>query len=123
MEQLAETKIVKNLAEDFVKFLGQYGVIGMATGIVIGGAVSKLVTAFVNDIVMPIVGALAPEGSWRGITFTIGPVDFLIGDFLGALLDFTIIILVLYWTIKIVLENGKKLLAPSKEQPPGSKGS
>lgn len=121
MEALVEnnpenTNIIKKLTQDFAKFLQQYGVIGMAVGIIMGGSVSKLVTAFVNDIMMPIVDALIPGGSWRAIIFKVGPVKFLIGDFFSAFLDFSLIIIILYWIIRIVLEKGRSLI-PQSEKP------
>lgn len=53
---------------------------------VIGAAVTKLVTALVQDIIMPIIAVLIPGGEWRKATLDIGPVKFLVGDFTGALM-------------------------------------
>lgn len=40
-----------------------FGIIGLAIAFVIGQAASKLVTAFVNDIIDPIIGFFLPAGS------------------------------------------------------------
>ena len=42
--------------------------------------------ALVADLIMPLVGAVLPGNEWR--TFTVTPLHFKLGDFLGAVLDF-----------------------------------
>ena len=79
------------LIEDFKAFLLKHGVIGLAVGVVIGAAVGKLVKALVDDLIMPIVGFLTPSGDWRALTLNIGPVKLGVGDFMGNVLDFTIV--------------------------------
>ena len=90
---------------EFNEFLRKHGVIGLAVAVVIGGAVSKLVTALVNDLVMPIVGAFTPSGDWRQATWTIGSVKFGIGDFAGAFIDFVIISFVVFVIVKAVIKD------------------
>ncbi|MEM3107386.1 MAG: MscL family protein, partial [Candidatus Nitrosotenuis sp.] len=46
----------KGLTKEFFDFLQKFGIIGLAIAFVIGQAASKLVTAFVNDIITPLVG-------------------------------------------------------------------
>ncbi|HZA42551.1 MAG TPA: MscL family protein [Nitrososphaeraceae archaeon] len=41
-------------------FLKTFGIIGLAIAFIIGQAASKLVTAFVNDIIDPIIGIFLP---------------------------------------------------------------
>ncbi len=94
---------------EFKAFLMKHGVIGLAVAIVIGGAVGKLVTALVNDLVMPIVGACTPSGDWRQAVWTVGGIKFGIGDFAGAFIDFVIISLVVFIIVKnLVKEEPKK---------------
>ena len=57
---------------EFKAFLVKHGVIALAVAVVIAGAVGKLVTAIVADLIMPIVGALTPSGNWRAATVSIG---------------------------------------------------
>jgi large conductance mechanosensitive channel len=90
---------------EFKAFLLKHGVIGLAVAVVIGGAVGKLVTALVSDLIMPIVGALSPGGNWREATLTIGSVKFGIGDFAGALIDFIIISFVVFTIVKNLVKE------------------
>jgi len=90
---------------EFKAFLLKHGVIGLAVAVVIGGAVSKLVSALVNDFIMPIVGALTPEGNWREATLNLGKVKFGIGDFAGAFIDFVIISFVIFMIVKNLVKE------------------
>jgi large conductance mechanosensitive channel len=104
-------------AGGFREFLVRQNVIGLAIGVVLGTAVSKLVAALVADIFMPLVSPLVPEGNWRQLTWDVGPFSFKIGDFAGALLDFFIIALVVYF----VLHSLAARFAPPAGPPPPSK--
>ncbi len=86
----------KTFSEEFMEFLNKYGVIGIAIAFIIGGAAGRLITALVNDLLMPIIGIIVPGGEWRTSVFQVGPIKFLLGDFVGALIDFIIIALVVF---------------------------
>lgn len=102
---LAFGKGAKGFNQEFMEFLQKYQVIGLAVAFVIGTAASKLVTSMVTDIIMPIVGVLTPEGNWRESVLQIGPIKFLLGDFVGAIIDFMIIALVIFLTVKYVMKG------------------
>lgn len=97
---------------EFKQFLVKENVIALAIAVVIGAALGKLVTALVNDLVMPIVAAVTPAGDWRAYTLDIGPVKFLVGDFIGALIDFIIIAFVVWRISKALIKP-----APAGEKP------
>lgn len=87
------------------EFLKKYQVLGLAVAFVIGVASTKLVNALVTDILMPVVGAVIPGGDWRAAVLKLGPVKFLIGDFIGALIDFVIIAAVVFIVIKFMMKG------------------
>ncbi|MGD1004136.1 MAG: MscL family protein [Methanoregulaceae archaeon] len=99
------TRGAQGFQEEFLEFLKKYQVIGLAIAFVIGAAASKLVTAAVQDVVMPIIAVLMPQGDWRTSIFQIGPIKFLLGDFVGAVIDFLIIALVVFLTVKYVMKG------------------
>ena len=81
----------------FIQFVRERGVMGLAIGFVLGSSVQKVVTAFVTDIVNPFVGVFL--GRADGLrTFALG--QFLIGDFLSAVIDFLILALIIYFVFK-----------------------
>jgi large conductance mechanosensitive channel len=86
---------------EFMKFLKEYGVIGLAIAVIIGGKAGELVKAIVDGILMPIVGMVLPSGGWE--TWTLGP--FQIGLVLGALINFIIVAWLVFWFSKKVLKE------------------
>ncbi len=77
---------------DFKGFALKGNVVDLAVAVVIGGAFGKIVTALVNDIIMPAVGKVMPASDWK--TWQAGGLK--IGDFAGSIVDFVIIALVLF---------------------------
>jgi large conductance mechanosensitive channel len=108
------------LWQDFKGFAFKGNAVDLAVGVVIGAAFGKIVTAMVSDLVMPVVALFMPAGEWRenGIELRGGatPKDAVIlkyGDFLGAVLDFFIIALVLFFIVsKLVKSAESRLKAP-----------
>jgi large conductance mechanosensitive channel len=111
MKKLLNTNTLKEantkIAGGFISFLKEYGIIGLAIAVIIGAAVGKLVSALVADIIMPVVTFFIPGGNWREAVLTFGPVILKIGDFIGALLDFVIIALVVYLIARWILKEEK----------------
>jgi large conductance mechanosensitive channel len=92
----AAAPVKKTFSEEFMDFLNKYGVVGLAIAFIIGGAAGRLITALVADLLMPIIAVLIPGGEWRTTVFYAGPIKFLLGDFVGASIDFIIIALVVF---------------------------
>jgi len=91
--------------EEFTEFLRKYQVIGLAVAFIIGAAATKLVTATVNDIIMPIIAVVVPGGDWRASVLDIGPVQFMVGDFVGNVIDFVIVALVIFLIVKFIMKG------------------
>lgn len=88
---------------DFKTFAFKGNMIDLAVGVVIGAAFGKIVTALVQDVIMPVVSMLLPSGNWRESGFVLrhaaDPKDNVIlkyGDLAGSVLDFLIVALVLF---------------------------
>ena len=79
------------MLRDFRAFLIKQNALALAIGVVIGAALTKVVTAIVDDIIMPIVAVAQPGGNWQKATLDAGPFHFLVGDLLNAILNFAII--------------------------------
>lgn len=97
--------------EDFKKFAFKGNVVDLAVGVVIGGAFGKIVTAVVTDLVMPLVSLVLPSGDWRmnGIVLRTAadPKDNVVlkyGDFVGAVLDFFVVALALYFIVSKLIK-------------------
>jgi large conductance mechanosensitive channel len=92
-----------SFASDFKSFAFKGNVVDLAVGVVIGAAFGKIVSALVADLIMPIVALVMPTGDWRAsgliARHALDPKDNVVirwGDFLGAVLDFFIVALVLF---------------------------
>ncbi|MBD1996563.1 large conductance mechanosensitive channel protein MscL [Leptolyngbya sp. FACHB-541] len=94
---------------DFREFALKGNVMDLAIAVIIGGAFGKIVTSFVQDLVMPIVSLFIPGGNWRTARIVLVPGTpevegsekaILIGSFLGSVVDFVIIAFVIYLVIR-----------------------
>ncbi len=94
-----------DIIQDFIEFLKEYGIIALALAVVVGMAVKDLVNAVVQDLLMPFVGLLLPGEGWREAVFHISSAEIQIGHLIGAILDFLIILLVVYLFLKYALKE------------------
>jgi len=86
---------------EFIDFIRKQGVVGLAVGFILGGAVAKLVTALVTDFINPLIGILLGKvGSLANASFTIGTANILWGNFVSVLIDFLVVALVVYYGVK-----------------------
>ena len=95
------------MLKEFIEFLKEYGVIGLAIAVIIGGKLNALISATVDGILMPIITFFIPGGEWRTATLDLGPFHFLLGPFLGAAIDFLIVAWVVFYFAKKVLKEEK----------------
>lgn len=101
----------KGLWAEFKDFLGKAGVIGLAIGFIMGTYIGKVVSALVQDIIMPIPGALIPGGDWRKavVSISVGNgINFALGDFVGVIVDFLIVAAVIFVIAKYAGKMGPK---------------
>ncbi len=100
-----------SMKDEFKAFVMKGNVIDLAVAVVVGGAFGKIITAFVDGIVMPLVTYVLPANiKWE--EWVLG--KFRIGAVLGATVNFLIIALVIFLVLIKLL--GK--LMPKKEEAP-----
>jgi large conductance mechanosensitive channel len=98
-------KGVLGFDEEFMSFLLKYQVIGLAVAVVIGTAATKLVNSTVTDIIMPVVAVVTPSGKWQTAVLEIGPLKFLLGDYISAIIDFMIIAILIFLAVKYLMKG------------------
>jgi len=87
----------------FIDFIRTQGVVGLAVGFILGGAVSKLVSAVVTDLVNPLLGlALGSVGGLKLASWKIGTAEIMYGNFLTIVIDFIVIAAVVYFGVKML---------------------
>lgn len=98
---------MKQLAREFMDFLQEYKVIGLAVAVIIGLAANTLVKSLVDNIIMPIITPFIPSGGWQTAVWHIGPIAFGWGPFLGALVNFIVIAFVVFLIAKYLFKEEK----------------
>ena len=119
------------LIKEFKEFAMRGNVLDMAVGIVIGGAFGKIVSSFVEDILMPPIGVLLGGVNFSDlkIVFTQAVMDgenvvtpevaLRYGNFIQVIIDFLIIAFAIFMLLKAVNKfNKKKEEAPAAPEAP-----
>jgi len=101
--------------QGFKAFLMRGNVVDMAVGVIIGVAFAAVVSAFVKDLVTPLIAAIGGKPDFSAIAFTLNGSKFLIGDFVNALVSFLMIATVVYFFVILPVNA---LVARMHNEPP-----
>ncbi len=103
------------MLKDFKDFAIKGNVLDLAVAVIIGGAFGKIVTSFVNDVIMPMVGILMGQNSIADMKYVITPATettaelaIRYGAFAQAIVDFIIVAFILFMTIRAITKMKKK---------------
>ncbi len=105
--------------KEFKEYIQRGNVIDLAVAVIIGGAFGKIVTALVNDIIMPVIGLFLGGLNLSGLAFQVGNAVIKWGDFLQAVIDFIIIAFVIFLMVRGMNRLEKK--EPEKTPAPTTK--
>ena len=107
----------------FIDFLKQTNALALAVGVIIGGAVGKVVSSLVADVLMPLISLAMPAGDWREAKLALthkpdGAIDKAIGlgAFSGTVLAFVIVAFVVYMITKSLLKPAPAAPAPATKK-------
>jgi large conductance mechanosensitive channel len=95
------------IMQEFMEFLKEYKVVGLAVAFIMGVAATTLIQSFAKNIVMPLIQPLMQGGDWQKAVLGLGPFQFTYGQFLADLINFIIIAFVVFMIAKIVLREEK----------------
>ncbi len=112
------------MMSEFKTFAMKGNVVDMAVGIIIGGAFGKIVSSFVNDVLMPPIGMLMGGVDFKDLSYTIqeavgeqAAVTINYGNFIQTAIDFIIIAFAIFMMIK-GMNNMKKKEEEAPAEPP-----
>jgi large conductance mechanosensitive channel len=116
------------MLKEFKEFAMRGNVLDLAVGVVIGAAFGKIVTSFVNDLLMPPLGILIGGVNFKELKFVLkrdvmnaegklSDVTLNYGNFIQSLVDFIIIAFAIFLVVK-VMNSLKRKKAASPEVPP-----
>ena len=91
--------------KEFVTFLKNYGVIGLAIAVIIGGKLNELVSSVVNDLLMPLIFQPALRAAGVDDIRKLGYHGILYGKALGSAIDFLIVAFIVFLMAKVVLRE------------------
>lgn len=90
------------MIKEFKEFISRGNVVDLAVGVIMGGAFGKIVTSLVNDIIMPLVGAIIGGINFTDLSITIKDSKIMYGSFIQNIVDFLIIAVCIFIMVKIV---------------------
>ncbi len=106
---------MQSLLKEFREFLLRGNLVDLAVAFVIGVAFAAVVTALVQDLITPIIAAIAGKPDFSGLSFTINGSHFLYGAFINAVLTFIFIAAAVFF---FVVKPVNALMARRKTEPP-----
>ena len=125
---------MKKFLNEFKEFAMKGNVMDMAVGVIIGGAFGKIVSSLVNDLLMPLVGALIGNVDFTTLSATlrkavmdgetvVKPAVVLnYGNFIQVTVDFLIVAFCIFAVIKAINAMKKKHEpAPAEPEAPAPK--
>lgn len=117
---------MKKFLGEFKTFIMRGNVLDMAVGVIVGGAFGKITTSLVNDLLMPFIGWICGTRDMSVLNLVVRPAEIVdgevvreaitigFGSFIGTLIDFVLIALVVFLIIKAV--NKAHTLFEKKEE-------
>jgi large conductance mechanosensitive channel len=93
------------MIKGFRDFIMRGNVVDLAVAVVIGAAFGAVVTAFVKDIITPLIAAIFGQPDFSGLTFTINGSKFLYGEFINAVVSFLLIALAVYFVVVVPMNK------------------
>jgi large conductance mechanosensitive channel len=93
------------MLKEFVAFLKQYGVIGLAIAVIIGGKLNELVTSVVQDLLMPLILQPALQAAHVDDIRKLSYNGILYGKVIGTTIDFVIVAFVVFMIAKRLLRE------------------
>lgn len=93
------------MTKEFVGFLKQYGVIGLAIAVIIGGKLNEFITSLVQDLLMPLVFQPALRAAQVDDIRKLSYNGILYGKVLGSAVDFIIVAFVVFLFAKLILKE------------------
>ena len=106
----------------FRDFVLRGNVVDLAIGVVIGAAFGTVVTAFVKDLLTPIIAAIVQKPDFANLYFTVNNSKFLYGEFINALISFLLIAAAVYYFVVVpvnaMMKRFEQQALPDKKKCP-----
>ncbi|APX71227.1 large conductance mechanosensitive channel protein MscL [Companilactobacillus allii] len=88
--------------KEFQEFISRGSVVDLAVGVIVGAAFNSLVSALTTYIINPLLGVFIGQINLSEMKFEFFGASFLIGDFINALINFLIVMFVVFTIVKLM---------------------
>jgi large conductance mechanosensitive channel len=102
----------KGIVQEFKEFAFRGNVLDLAVAVVIGAAFNAIVQSFVNDLIMPLIGAVFSTKGLQGLAVTINGSSVTYGMFIASVVNFFLVALAIF----ILIKGINKLRAAQKKE-------
>jgi len=120
--------------KEFKEFAFKGNVLDLAVAVILGGAFGKIVTSLVNDLIMPILGALMAGRDFKSLKYVMSEAvmngdvvvkaeaAILYGNFIQNIVDFLIVALSIFLFVRLINKSKEKLKKKEDTVPDAPKG-
>lgn len=91
---------MKKFGKEFKEFIMRGNVMDMAIGVIIATAFGAITNSLVNDVFMPLIGIIFGGVDFANLNVTVGESTIGIGTFIGTVVNFIIVALIVFTIVK-----------------------
>ena len=115
--------------KDFKDFISKGNIVDMATGVIIGGAFSKIVSSLVNDVIMPPISVLLGNVNFTDLKCVLkeevlneagevaqAAISINYGNFIQLVIDFLLMAFCVFLVLRVIVKSRARLEAKKKQE-------
>lgn len=115
--------------KDFKDFISKGNIVDMATGVIIGGAFSKIVSSLVNDVIMPPISVLLGNVNFTDLKCVLkeevlneagevaqAAISINYGNFIQLIIDFLLMAFCVFLVLRVIVKSRARLEAKKKQE-------
>jgi large conductance mechanosensitive channel len=115
--------------KDFKDFISKGNIVDMATGVIIGGAFSKIVSSLVNDVIMPPISVLLGNVNFTELKYVLkeevlneagevaqAAISINYGNFIQLIIDFLLMAFCVFLVLRVIVKSRARLEAKKKQE-------
>jgi large conductance mechanosensitive channel len=93
------------MIKEFRDFIARGNVIDLAVAFILGVAFTAIVTSIVEDLVNPLIGLIVGGVDFSTVSFGVGDAQFMVGNFINAVIRF----LIIAWVVFLIVKGVNKM--------------
>jgi large conductance mechanosensitive channel len=106
------------MLDELRDFMSRGNIMDLAVAVIIGGAFTAIITALVDDIVMPVIGVLLGGLDFTTLSIQIGEATVAYGNFIQATVNFLLISVVIFFMIRAINHAQELVMGEEEEETP-----